>query len=190
VSLLTEFENLYAQLQSLHDALTALRVTIVEDRPVEGSDVLLLDAFGDAVEDAVGWLEESLAAVEQPATRETKLEPSFDVNRARQSLVFCQERFNRIAHRFSTDLISYERIAELLRLGRERRGEWQVWARSVKESLDGCQQHLYDTNQSLFRCWQEIAERVGMSSVSVHATNIGQQVTVPTTPELSIEGVT
>ncbi|HEV2708529.1 MAG TPA: hypothetical protein VGV59_21625 [Pyrinomonadaceae bacterium] len=188
MSLKTEIQGLYAQLQRLHDALMALRVTIIEDRPLEGARVMLLDAFGDATEDAVGWLEEALVSV-APHAQLFKGEGTFDTDGARQTLVFCQEQFNRISHRFMFDLLAYDRIAELMRLGQERRGEWRVWAASVKQSLEGCQQHLYDTNQALFRCWQELAERVGMTSVSVRATNIGQQLTVPTSQEPTLEGV-
>ena len=50
--------------------------------------------------------------------------------------------------------------------------------------LESCQQDLYVTNEALFRCWLEIAERVGMTSVSVQATNIGQQITAPQDQEM------
>lgn len=189
MSLRTEFQSLYAQLQRLHDALLSLRVTVVEDRPLEGGPAMLLDAFGDAAEDMIGWLEESLRSAAPLA--ESKADRSFDEERARQSLVFCQDQFNRVSARFAFDLVSYERVAELMRLARERRGEWRVWAGSVRESLDGCQQQMYDATHALFRCWQELAERVGMTSVSVRATNIGQQVTVPTSQkEQLLEEVT
>ncbi|HEY0078672.1 MAG TPA: hypothetical protein VGB73_08500 [Pyrinomonadaceae bacterium] len=186
MSLRTEIQSLYAHLQRLREALVSLRVTIEEDRP-EGSSVMLLDAFGDATEDALGWLEEALQSIEPAAV--LKGDKAFDANRARQALVFCQEQFNRINYRFSFDLVAYERIAELMRLGQERRGEWRGWTTSVRQSLEGCQQQLYDTSHALFRCWQEIAERVGMTSVSVQSTNIGQQVTVPTSQEPTLEGI-
>lgn len=190
MSLRTEFQGLYAQLESLNGALADLR-TVIDDRPPKGDSVLLLDSFGDAVEDALGWLEEALELV-APLVQESqrKGEPGFDVNAARQALVFCQDQFNRITHRFTFDLVSYDRLSQLMRLGHERRGEWQAWAGGVRRELEGCQQHLYDTSQALFRCWQEIAERVGMTSVSVQTTTIGQQVTVPRTHELTPEGMT
>lgn len=188
MSLRNEFRGLYAHLRKLHDALTGLRVTVVEDRPLSGDPVVLLDAFGDAAEDMIGWVEEGLAAA-RPAA-ESSGGHAFDVGGALQALISCQDLFNKVSGRLAFDLISYERVGELMRLGRERRGEWRAWAGSVKEGLDGCQQQLYDTNQALFRCWQEIAERVGMTSVSVQATNIGQQVSVPTHKEQLFEEVT
>ena len=190
MSLQTEFQSLYAQLESLHEALAGLR-TAIDDRPPKGAAVHLLDAFGDAVEDTLGWLEESLGLVAPlMQASQQKGMPGFDVSRARQALIFCQEQFNRIMNRFMFDLVSYDRVSQLMQLGRERRGEWQSWAGLVKQELEGCQQHLYDTNQALFRCWLEIAERVGMTSVSVQTTTIGQQVTVPQNPETTAEGMT
>ncbi len=190
MSLRTEFQSLYAQLERLDEALTGLR-TVIDDRPPKGDRVLLLDAFGDAVEDTLGWLEETLTVVAPLVqTAQPKGDAQFDVNAARQALIFSQEQFNRIMNRFMFDLVSYDRVAQLIQLGRERRGEWQAWAGVVKQELEGCQQHLYDTNQALFRCWLEIAERIGMSSVSVQTTTIGQQVTVPQKPDLTVEGMT
>ena len=190
MSLQTEFQSLYVQLENVHEALAALR-TAIDDRPPKGATVHLLDAFGDAVEDTLGWLEESLGLC-APLIQETQQKGfnGFDVNRTRQALVFCQEQYNRIMNRFMFDLVSYDRVAQLMQLGRERRGEWQAWAGMVKQELEGCQQHLYDANQALFRCWLEIAERVGMTSVSVQTTTIGQQVTVPQIQETTAEGMT
>lgn len=190
MSLRTEFQSLCAQMESLQEALCSLR-TAIDDRPPRGQRVLLLDSFGDAVEGTLGWLEEALGLV-APLMEESqpKGEPNFDVGRARQALVFCQEQFNRIMNCFMFDLASYDKVAQLMQLGRERRGEWQGWSNTVKGELEGCQQHLYDMNQALFRCWLEIAERVGMTSVSVQTTTIGQQVTVPQNQELTAEGMT
>jgi hypothetical protein len=191
VSLRTEFQGLCAQLESLGETLSRLRMA-VDDHPQTGATPRLLESIGDSVEDAHGWLEEALALASAAADGDERERASggFDVNRARQALVFCQEQFNRIMSRFTFDLVSYDRVAQLVRLGQERRGEWQTWAVLVKQELEGCQQHLYDTTQALFRCWLEIAERVGMTSVSVHTTTIGQQVTVPQNQETTAEGMT
>lgn len=189
MSLRTEFQGLCAQLESLDETLSRLR-TAIDDHPSSGATPHLLDSIGDAVEDTRGWLEEALALAAPVGAGQERGPNGFDVNRARQALVFCQEQFNRIMSRFTFDLVSYDRVAHLMRLGRERRGEWQTWAGLVKQELEGCQQQLYDTNQALFRCWLEIAERVGMTSVSVHTTTIGQQVTVPQNPETTAEGMT
>jgi len=166
---------LCTNLHELHEGLIGLRTTVVEDKP-RGGDIVLVDIFGDAADDLLGWLEEALAKASEGQQAATH---PIDLDRARRALTTCQERFNRISQRFSSDLVCYERIAELTRFGRKHGREWHAWATSVKQALDWCQQPLYALSQTLFRCWQEISERVGMTSVSVQATNIGQQITVP-----------
>jgi hypothetical protein len=168
------FRELCTNLHHLHERLIGLRMTVVEDKPC-GGDIVLVDVFGDAAEDMLGWLEEALANADEG--RRAAGHP-VDLERARRALATCQERFNRLHQRLSSDLICYERIAELMRFGRKRGGEWQAWATSVKQALDRCQPPLYALSQTLFACWQEIAERVGMTAVSVQATNIGHQLTV------------
>ena len=64
-------------------------------------------------------------------------------------------------------------------MGRERQGEWLAWAHSVKAALDQCQQPLYDVDDALFLCWQEIAERVRGPCVSGPPLGITRENTVP-----------
>ena len=190
MSLRLEFQSLGAELEKQYDVLSDLR-RLLDDHPSQGNKVLLLDAFGDAVDDLLGWLEESLQACAPLLPAEPgRGDQNFDVNLARQALAVCQDHFNRQMHRYSFDLVAYEKVAQLLQLGRERGGEWQTWAKGIKLELESCQQHLYLTNKALFRCWLEIAERIGMTSVSVQATNIGQQITLPQNQEMTSEGIT
>jgi hypothetical protein len=85
--------------------------------------------------------------------------------------------FHQIARRFASELVSYERLADLSGLGRERRGEWLAWTGSVKQAIEDCRYPLDQAADALFACWQEIAERAGTSSVSVRTTNVGQHFT-------------
>ena len=179
------FNELSAHILGLRDVLIDFRTTIL-DKPYEG-DVVLVDLFSDAADDLLGWIEE---ASEACAEARQALAYPIDLDRARRALVACQEKFNLAVRRFSSDLVVYERIAELTSLGEEREGEWLAWANSVKESLDLCRQPFYDASQALFVCWQELAERIGMNSVNVQATNIGQQITVPVADTVAQEGVT
>ena len=179
------FRDLGVQFEKLHDALRGLRLTVVEDKPSE-DEAMLVEDFGDTVMDLLEGVNKASSAA---SDGNKAVGHPVDVDRARRALTACNERFNRAAYRFSSDLMSYERIAELGHLGRERGGEWPVWTFSVKEALDRCQQPLYDVNQALFRCWQEIAERVGMSSVSVQTTNIGQHIAVPEGREAALDGM-
>ncbi len=165
------FRRLSEQLRKLNDALFALRLTVVEDKPLRG-EVALVDDFENAVEDLVGWLEEARGAASEA---ERRVGHPVDLERTRRALTTCQERFHRIEQGFSTDLVAYERLKDLAGLGSERRGEWQGWASIVRKGIEQCRQPLESTSKALSDCWQEIAERVGTTVVSVQATSIGQK---------------
>ena len=179
MSLRTEFQNLRTQQERLHEVFSDLR-RLLDDHPPQGDKVLLLDSFGDAVEDLLGWLEESSQTCmpllpSKPAVKND----DFDANLVRRALVVCQELLNQQMHRFLIDLVSYDKISQLLQFGRERGGEWQAWAKGIKLELETCQQQMFLMNQVMFRCWVEMAEWIGMTSINVHSTSIGQQITVP-----------
>lgn len=169
------FGDLTAQLLNLREVLHELHLTVVEDKPLKGQ-VALVEKFADTVQDVRGQTEEALAAA---ADGQQAVGRPLDMDRARRALALVQERFNELSQRFSADLVSYEQIGQLKTLGQRRGGEWLAWVSSAKEGLDRCQPSLYAVNQALFVCWQEIAERVGMNSVSVQTTNIGQHITTP-----------
>ncbi|HUP28500.1 MAG TPA: hypothetical protein VM409_08710 [Chloroflexia bacterium] len=175
------FQDLHTQTQKLHAALLGLRLTIVEDKPLK-DDAALVDRFADGVEDVLGWAREACAAAEHG--RKSSHHP-VDAARAARSLVACHERANLIMHKLLFDLMSYRQVDDLKRLGRERGGEWRAWSVSAREALDKCGPPSYDLSYSLFLCWREIAERVGMASLSVQATNIGQQITAAESRELA-----
>ncbi len=149
------FLTLCQHYQHFHDTLEGLRLTVVEDKPLTG-DVALIDQLGNAIDDLMGWLEDAFAAAN--AGWQAVQHP-VDCDRARRSLAVSQEQYAKLIQRLTTDLLSYDRVAAVLELGNERGGEWQSWANSVKESLEGCQQHVYDIQHALFLCWQELAER-------------------------------
>lgn len=175
MSLEMAFHELSGQIRKLRDTFLGVRLTVVEDKPLR-DEVVLVDTFGNAVEDLVGWVEEALAAAAQG---EQFAGNPMDAYRARRALTTCHERFNRLALQFSTELICYERILELKRFGRKRGGEWLRWTNTVKQALDQCRPPLHEVNQALFLCWQELAERSAMASVSVQNTTIGQQISCP-----------
>jgi len=178
------FKELSAHCTRLRDTLFEFRTTVVEDKPLKG-DVVLVDEFGDAADELAGWLEEALGAIAQ--AQQAVSHPT-DLDRARRGLAACQTCLNRVSNRFYGDLVSYERISELLEVGGERGGEWSAWARGVKEALYRCRPHLYDVSETVFLCWQEVTERIVTASVSVHATNIGQQISVPEASVKASEG--
>jgi len=172
------FQDFCEQCKRLRDVLHGVRLTVVEDKPLAG-DNILVDEFGNAIEDLLERFEEIYATA--VSGRQAATHP-LNIDGARQARTSCQEQFNRLMQQFSFGLASYERLTELTRFGRERGGEWNAWAGSVKEALAECQQPLCDVTQALCRCWQESTERVGMTSILVPATSLGQKVTGPHGP--------
>jgi hypothetical protein len=114
-----------------------------------------------------------------------------DLDRARRALTLCQERFHRVQQMFATDLVSYEKLSELARLGNERRA-WIPWATTVKRGIEECREPMERTSRVLAACWAELAERLGMVNISMHSTNIGQKISVPkpAVKDREVEGVT
>jgi len=121
-------------------------------------------------------LENALAAAE---SSENAVAETVDLTRARRQLTASQENFQKLSEVFFADLLSYDRIAELLQFGSEHGRQWMAWANTVRQGLEACQPQLQTVALAYFRCWQEIAERVGMNSVSLQSTTIGQQITTP-----------
>jgi hypothetical protein len=188
VALEAAFEDLTTRLRELRDILQGLRLTAVEDRPERGA-VVLVETFGDVVEELAGQLEEGLTAADK--ARRGGGSP-LDLNRARRFLAASQEQFQRLSQTFYGDLFSYDRIASLVQFARERDREWMAWVNSTRQGIERCQPLLEAVSQAYFRCWQEIAERVGTNTVSVQSTSIGQQITtaLPEAKEIETEGLT
>ncbi len=175
-------------LHRLHDALNALHLT-VEDKP-QHDDTALTDDLADKSLEMIGVLHEARRAAVN--ARRAVGHPPPDLDRARRALTLCQERFHRIEQQFSANLVSYEKLRELARLGSERGREWRSWAVSTKEGIEQCRQPLEQTSKALAACWQELAERLGTMSISVQATNVGQQIRMPASVvnDREAEGVT
>jgi hypothetical protein len=188
VALEATFRELHSQLKQLQDNLLALRLTVAEDKPLKG-EVALVDQFEDSIMDAMGLLEECLNA---SRSAQKAVGQPLDLDRARRALTTCQERFHRAERRFSDELVSYEKLRDLASVSETRGREWTSWASSVKHGLDECRQPLDAVSKALAACWQEIAERVGTTNISVQATNIGQQISADATEVrgLKKEGVT
>lgn len=185
MALETSFKDLCVELAALCEAFGGFRVA-VQDKPLKG-DSVLVDLFGDAADDLLGWATE--AANIALEGQQAAAYPA-DIERARWSLVGSQKSLNMIADKLWSDLLTYERISEIVRFGRERRGEWLVWSGSIKSALDACREPLHNVNQSLFLCWQEITEHMGTTSVSVKTTSVGQQITVPEARKTPLREVT
>lgn len=180
------FRQLSVSLHKLHDALNALHVTVGDKPPQDET------ALADAIEDASLDMMAALHEVRKFALHAQKaVAYPTNLEAVRHALTQCQEQFHRIEQQYASDLVSYEKLKELDRLASERRA-WLPWANSIRKGIDECRPFLVEANTALSTCWQELAERLGALSISVKATNVGQQITVakPGVEDLEIEGVT
>jgi hypothetical protein len=186
VALEEMFEDLVVKWQQLHETVQALRITVVEDQAAEGA-VLLIERCADAAEDLLGWAAEGFAAASD-AQQDTGIIPN--LTRARHSLKTSQQYFAKLDDKFLI-FASYEEISELVRFGRKWRGEWLAWVHSMREATSQCCEPVRQVRDALARCWHELAEHSG-TSVSVHSTNIGQQISTAGTKlsEIIRDGVT
>jgi hypothetical protein len=145
--------------------------SVLETKPEE--EHILVTQYIDAATDLISTAREGLEASQVVANELPSL------GQAGQSLSRCQERYNAMVELFNSRMASYGRLQRLCRFGREKGGAWRDWAAQVRKGLDRCRRPMDDLNRTLFNCWQEIAERAGMTSVSLQSTLIGPQIVVP-----------
>ena len=165
--------NLCTSLKTLHGVLDGLRFTVTEDVPKTGS-VVLVDQVSEEVTELLGLSEECLdAAIE---SQRAAGQP-YDPNQMRRSLVVSQKQFHHLSQILFSRLLAYEPIASLVQFGRKRGREWMAWVDTLRHGLDKCRPVLEGAEEAYFQCWQEIGERLVAGPVSLHTTNIGQQIT-------------
>ena len=180
------FQQLCSRIADLGEYLNQLRVTIVEDKPLQG-DKALIDQLSDATYDVRGPLEEAHEFADE--ARRASMSTPTNLEGARKALAACQEKIISALSNY-LELVSYERVAELMSMGQELGREGRAWARSVKSAFDECRAMINEINLSLLASWLDLTERVPMSSVSVQTTNIGQQISVPEGSEIAHGGIT
>jgi len=181
------FRTLFVQIRKLCDTLNAVLLTVGDRPPNRGA--ALVDAMENTLLDMLGTLQEAQTSAK---AAERAVATPMDLERARHALAKCQENVRQVERQYASELVSYEKLKHLAILASERGGEWKPWAGSMKGAVQECGEPLEEVDRALVGCWNELAERLGMTNVSVNATNIGQQITA--TPEqmrdLEKEGVT
>jgi hypothetical protein len=174
MSLETSIALLRRELSRLLDAISALRVTVVEDRPARAA-VVLVDQLDNLVTDLSSALEEAdaLAARTQEISQ-----PQAMLEELRGAVHEMHALINRSIACYVGELAAHDRIAQLLEMGDERGHGWWEWSQEVKTAIERCAPPLNAVMNALLDAWSELAERLARSSVSVQATNIGQQITL------------
>jgi hypothetical protein len=165
------FRELVKQIHALHEALHYLNLA-VGDQP-EGDGTMLADDMDEGVLNLIGVVHEARRAA---LNASKAVKHPVDMDRARRALSMCYERFHNIEQEFVSRVIAYDKLRALALLAAERRGEWPNWAAVTKERIEECRPPLEGVSLAIAACWQELTERVGMTSISVRATNIGQKI--------------
>jgi hypothetical protein len=166
------YQQLWTRLHELREALLELRITVGEDRP-QGEATMLVERLGDDVDDGLAAVEEALEAV-----RGAMRDPD-GVRAGGLALSTAHERLTRAADGYWQGLGSFERRRQLHSLGRRRGGEWGAWVRSVEDSHAGFPARLTAVSDELRRAWLELVERAASGTISLTASSIGQQISVP-----------
>jgi len=161
MSLVKTMRLLHERYLGLQDLLEEFRVTVQEDHPREG-EAVVVDGLSDATDDILGWLNESSSELEEGIR---SLDSKRDYSGALKSLIACHQKLLLILQKFSSEMVRYEHIEELVQLAKERAGEWPSWSASVRESLERLRQPLNDVQEVVLECWQEVAETVSRKPI-------------------------
>ncbi len=174
-------------MKKLRETLEALRCLLPDD-PLN-MEVALVQHLRESVDSVSGWLD---GCLEQCRTAQAALDQPADLNRSRRALTLCQTSFDEMDRTCTAELLAYDKLREVVKLGTRRKGVWLIWSQNVKRDLDGCRYELDLTRRALTACWQELAEHAGTTNISVQATNVGQQITARASElgQLEVEGVT
>ena len=164
------FRELAASLQSLNDALNALQVTL-EDKPPH-DEAAVADDMADKTLALLGLAHEARRTAAR-ARHALKHPPVMD--QAKRGLAACQRQFHEIEQSYAANLVSYEKLSALVRVG-GRSTEWSGWASATKDGIERCRPPLEATSQALASCWQELVEHGGKTSISIRTQNLGQKI--------------
>lgn len=167
-------DSLRGELARLQEAVSALLVTVTEDKPARGA-VVLVDRLDNLVTELSSILEEADARAAQALQGS---QPNGALEKVRSAFRDIHELLNRFTIRYAGELATHDHIAQLLEMGGERGREWREWSRVVKTAIERCATPMHAVAGATLACWSELAERLARNSVSVQATNIGQQITM------------
>jgi hypothetical protein len=180
VALESAFRELARKIFEVGEALSGLRSHLIEDAHLIDKRSLTAQ-MGDAAQACIGWQFEALTAA-----GEAKLAAGYplDLEKARRALVVCQEKFDQARASFEAHLASDERLDNLAELkefkakypNEAEAKQWGKWVTSVLSGLKCCRTALQEAQVALTRCWQELAEKIGLSSVSVQTRVVGQEI--------------
>ncbi|WP_446745404.1 hypothetical protein [Silvibacterium acidisoli] len=180
----TTFRELCRQLKSLKETLDGLRCLLPDD-PLN-TEVVLMRHLRESVDSVNGWLDDCVA---QSQIACAALEQASDINDSRRALTQCQASFDEAERASSAELLTYEKLREVVRLGGQRKGIWIIWSQNTKRDLESCRYELYLTRKAMTACWQELAEHAGMNG-ALRTPDVRQRITAAASGigDMEVEG--
>lgn len=153
--------------------LSALRITLVEDRPQGREIPLMVEHLGDRAEELCGTLQEMWKCMHDA---EQALSAENNLDKARQALIGCQNEFTRMLCD-AARLLDIEAYRERQRLRRRSR-QWQAWIATVEQALAPLHSALCALSQALGDCWIELSDYLAARGNTANATIHGQNISL------------
>lgn len=149
-------EQLWRCTHELRDAVVAMQLTVVEDRPY-GSDVVPVHALGDAVGDLLATVQETLEATSDGLRAVGDRSGPVAV---RDALLRAQQAANKAGRLLADEVADRARLGDLDALASSRGRAWGPWMAGVDEAIDRCRPPLRDIQEGLLHCWSELTDRL------------------------------
>jgi hypothetical protein len=149
-------EELWRCAHELRDAVMAMQLTVVEDRP-HNSDVVPVHALGDAVGDLLATVQEMLEATSDG------LRAAGDGSgpgTVRDALLRAQQSTGKAGWVLADEVADRARLGDLDALASSRGRAWRQWMAGVDEAIDRCRPPLRDVQEGLLHCWLELTDRL------------------------------
>jgi hypothetical protein len=150
------FEHLWTRVHGLRDAVVAMQFTVVEDRP-HNSDVVPVEALGDAIGDLLAAVQEAFEATSGGLRA---IQAGDGQGAIRGALLRAHRAANRAGRQLADDVADRARLADLDDLARRRGSAWVPWMAGVVDAVDRCGPPLWAVQESLLGCWSELTDRL------------------------------
>jgi len=194
----TTFEALQRQLEQLKAEFSELRVNAEDFYPASGACQSQnghksdeppppVVSLADKAADLEGEAQEGLLAANKGAQA---VRHPRNLVEALMALGTVQRSLNKILRQYLVEVAAYDALQTLVQMGRELGDGWPRWSELIKAVINDCRDHLVQAFQALAACWLELADKSAANSVSVQATNIGQQITMRENMNPTVEEVT
>ena len=113
-----------------------------------------------------------------------------DLHQAQAALIDVNRYLEDAVDRFRNEVTGPASRQVLAQMAGDLGGEWPQWLAQINSIIATIRDKSLETWRALCQCWEELADKLSSSAVSVQTTNIGQQITAPEMRETVLEGMT